>query len=268
MPGFSAVAAGSPDPDRAPVGVSAPEPPARTCDGCSACCEEQGLPPGYSIPKLLTFLPEALRDEIALHQHEEKATGWTRHERGLPCIWLDLGTGRCQHYEVRPRACRVFPVGGDGCTFWRTRRPPGREDLLAARQPAEPLMTADLRSDGDDAILACEADLRAAMLDGDADALEGLLDDALVFTALDGRVLGKAEDLDAHRSGRLRLTRLDPSDCRVVRFGATAVVSVRMDVEATVDGRRADGAFRYTRVWCERPAGWRVVAGHMSAVES
>ena len=127
-------------------------------------------------------------------------------------------------------------------------------------------MTADPLTDGNDEILACEADLRAAMLGGDLDALERLLDDALVFTALDGRVVGKAADLDAHRTGRLQIARLDPSDCRVVRCGSTAVVSVRVDIEATVDGATASGAIRYTRVWCERPAGWRVVAGHMSAV--
>jgi ketosteroid isomerase-like protein len=119
----------------------------------------------------------------------------------------------------------------------------------------------------DDPILACEAALRQAQLDGDVAALDRLIDDALVFTTLEGTVVGKADDLDLHRSGRLRITRMDPSDRHVLRLGTTAVVSVRMEAAAIVDGVAVSGAMRYTRVWCERQDGWRVVAGHMSHVQ-
>jgi Fe-S-cluster containining protein len=95
------------------------------------------MPPGYLVPSLLTFLPESLREELERHQAEEEATGWTRHERGLPCIWLDPATKLCRHYELRPERCRVFPTGGEGCAFWRARRPlePGTG---AARSPDPP----------------------------------------------------------------------------------------------------------------------------------
>lgn len=99
-------------------------PPPTTCVGCSSCCEEQGLPPGYLDPERLLFLPEALREQIAWHLQEEAETGWTRHERQLPCIWLDLETRLCTQYALRPDRCRDFPVGGSGCAFWRARRPP------------------------------------------------------------------------------------------------------------------------------------------------
>lgn len=120
----------------------------------------------------------------------------------------------------------------------------------------------------DDPILACEDELREAMMSNDVDALDRLLDDDLAFTSLDGKVVGKETDLEAHRQRRLRLTRLDPSDRHIVRCGPVAVVSVRMDLEGTYDGIPAGGAFRYTRVWCERPRGWRIVAGHLSMVPS
>jgi ketosteroid isomerase-like protein len=118
----------------------------------------------------------------------------------------------------------------------------------------------------DDPILAREEELRQAQLAGDVEALDRLLDDALVFTTLEGAVVGKSDDLRLHRSGRLRITRMDPSDRHVLRLGPTAVVSVRMNAAAVVDGNVMKGALRYTRVWCERPDGWRVVAGHMSIV--
>jgi hypothetical protein len=87
-----------------------------------------------------------------------------------------------------------------------------------------------------------------------------------VFTALGGRVVGKAGDLALHRSGRLRITRLDPSDRRIPHLGTVVVVSVLMQASAILDGGEVSGPLRYTRVWCERADGWWMVAGHMSAV--
>lgn len=118
----------------------------------------------------------------------------------------------------------------------------------------------------DDPILASEAALREAMLTNDVAALDRLLDDALMFTALDGTVIGKQFDLDAHRARRLRLAWMESSDVRVLHCGSTAIVSVLVDHEGTWDGAPVGGKLRYTRVWCERPEGWRVVAGHMSVV--
>ena len=118
----------------------------------------------------------------------------------------------------------------------------------------------------EDEILACESQLRQAQLTADVAALERLLDDALVFTAIDGTIASKSDDLALHRSGRLRITRMDPSDRRVLHLGATSVVSVRMTAEAILDGVTVAGPLRYTRVWHKRADSWRVVAGHMSAV--
>src|SRR5262245_46616560 len=118
----------------------------------------------------------------------------------------------------------------------------------------------------EEAILAREEELRQAQLSGDVAALDRLIDDALVFTALDGRVVGKADDLALHRSGRLRITRMDPADRHILDLGQVAVVSVLMQASAVLDGGEVSGPLRYTRVWCERSDGWRVVAGHMSAV--
>lgn len=60
---------------------------------------------------------------------------------------------------------------------------------------------------------------------------------------------------------------MDPGERHVLRFGPIAVVSVRMEATAKVDGALVSGPLRYTRVWRETAHGWRVVAGHMSAVQ-
>jgi ketosteroid isomerase-like protein len=118
----------------------------------------------------------------------------------------------------------------------------------------------------DDEILACEAELRHAQLTGDVAVLDRLLDDSLVFTNIDGTVVGKSDDLSLHRSGRLRITRMDPSDRRLLHLGATSVVSVRMNAEAIMNGVPVTATLQYTRVWHKRTDGWRLVAGHMSTV--
>lgn len=113
---------------------------------------------------------------------------------------------------------------------------------------------------------AAELALRRAQLAGDVDALAALIDDELVFTGPDGAIYGKQDDLNAHRSGAIRITELDPSDERVQDFGAIVVVSVRMNMRGSFNGARFAGPFRYTRIWRLRDDGWRVVAGHVSAV--
>jgi ketosteroid isomerase-like protein len=113
---------------------------------------------------------------------------------------------------------------------------------------------------------ACEAALRRAQLASDVGELDRLVDDALVFTGPNGAVYSKNDDLDAHRRGLIRITRLEPSEERTQIFGHIAVVSVRMEMSGTFEGVAFAGPFRYTRVWRAHGDGWRIVAGHVSAV--
>jgi ketosteroid isomerase-like protein len=128
-------------------------------------------------------------------------------------------------------------------------------------------MTDDLLSGTTEAALhACEAALRQAQLSSDVKVLDRLVDDELVFIGPTGAVYGKQDDLDGHRRGIIHITRLDPSEERIQRFGDIAVVSVRMEMSGTFEGQPFAGPFRYTRVWCAKPGGWRIVAGHVSAI--
>lgn len=118
----------------------------------------------------------------------------------------------------------------------------------------------------DESLRACEAALRQAQLAGDVRELDRLIDDSLMFVGPNGAIYGKSDDLDAHRNGLIRITRLDPSEERIIRFGETAVVSVRMEMSGTFEGAAFAGPFRYTRVWREQAGDWRIVAGHVSAL--
>ncbi|MCU0636099.1 MAG: DUF4440 domain-containing protein, partial [Gemmatimonadaceae bacterium] len=109
-------------------------------------------------------------------------------------------------------------------------------------------------------VRAAEAALRAAQMANDVAQLDLLLDDALVFSALDGRVVGKADDLAAHRARRLRLTRLDVVELHLLPVNDTVVVTnVLVDHEGSWDGAPVGGLLRYTRVWVALAGHWRIV---------
>ena len=119
----------------------------------------------------------------------------------------------------------------------------------------------------DDEILAREAELRQAQLTSDVEALDRLLDDALLFTNFDGTLASKADDLAMHGSGRLRITRMEPLERHILHLGQTAIVNVKMDAAAVLAGAPMEAVLRYTRVWHKRDGGWRLVAGHMSMAQ-
>jgi len=104
----------------------------------------------------------------------------------------------------------------------------------------------------DHPILSFETALVEAQLTGDVAALERLLDDELYFTGLGGRVYSKADDLAAHRSGQLRITKMRPLERHITALGPVVVVSVLMDAEAIVAGVANVATLRYTRIWHQR----------------
>ena len=113
---------------------------------------------------------------------------------------------------------------------------------------------------------SAETALRQAQLTGDVAALDKVLDEDLVFTGPDGLIYGKGDDLDAHRSGSIRITELAPSEEHVQEFGDIVVLSVTMEMRGSFHGEDFAGPFRYTRIWRNTERGWRVVAGHVSAI--
>lgn len=129
-----------------------------------------------------------------------------------------------------------------------------------------PVNAAPRAGQSEASLRACEEALRKAQLASDVRELDRLLDDSLVFTGPNGAVYSKTDDLNAHRRGLIRITRLEPSEERIQRFGQIAVVIVRMEMSGTFEGQAFAGPFRYTRVWRADGDGWRIVAGHVSAV--
>jgi len=115
------------------------------------------------------------------------------------------------------------------------------------------------------ALKNAEERLREAILASDVDALDGLLSDALVFVSADGHVLHKGDDLELYRSGRMCVTRYDPSELAVVLHGAdVGVVVVRVEVSGELSGRPFSSAFRFSRTYVREENRWRIACSHAS----
>lgn len=117
-----------------------------------------------------------------------------------------------------------------------------------------------------DQVISMEAQLREAMLAGDVLALDVLLADDLVFTDQTGMRLTKADDMAAHRLGRLKISQIDISDQHVRPSGTCAIVTLVANVGGSFDGHSFSGRFAYTRVWERQDGKWRVAAAHCSAM--
>ena len=116
-------------------------------------------------------------------------------------------------------------------------------------------------------ILQAEERLRIAMLNSDVNTLDELLAPELIFTNHLGRVLSKHDDLAAHQSGIIKVSKLIPSEQDIRLSGDVAIVSVRVHLSGSYAGKESNGDFRFTRIWTLSASGsWHIIAAHSSLV--
>lgn len=121
-------------------------------------------------------------------------------------------------------------------------------------------MTTD---DQPDDLLAAERRLQAAQLASDVDVLDGLIDDAALFTGPDGSVLSKQDDLHSHASGHQVMSRVEEEDLKVLATTHTGVTWFLGTLEGTFGGQRLAARMRYTRTWThDDQTGWKIIAAH------
>lgn len=109
-----------------------------TCEGCGACCLEQGAPPDYVALRLNPHFAddrsfaedvERLRGLPAEAQQSLDAyLASAPSRRPVVCVWFDGEARRCHFYEHRPSTCRVFELNGPGCHIYRGRHDFGAID--------------------------------------------------------------------------------------------------------------------------------------------
>lgn len=139
------------------------------------------------------------------------------------------------------------------------------EDLIVCRPWYETLLPMSEDAEG---LRRAERRLQAAMLAGDVDELDRLIDDRLLATLTPSvERVTKEQDLDNHRSRRLVLTKLVEDDLALVVDGRTGVTWVLTTLEGTDAGNPFAARVLYTRTWIhDDKRGWRVLAAHITPV--
>lgn len=117
-----------------------------------------------------------------------------------------------------------------------------------------------------------EESLKQAMLSSNIELLDKLISPSLIFTNHLGQRITKQQDLDDHRSQRLKIDVLELSEQEISMHGETAIVSVKTRLEGKYNQQPAEGEFRFTRVWSRSKtmpysshtgaSRWQIVAGH------
>lgn len=115
-------------------------------------------------------------------------------------------------------------------------------------------------------IVETEEKLRKAMVSSDTTVLDQLLSPKLIFTNHLGQVISKADDIEGHKSGDLKIENMEFSEQKIMFAGDIAIVSVLAIISGSYKGMPANGSFRFTRVWENDNNEWKVIAGHSSIV--
>lgn len=117
-----------------------------------------------------------------------------------------------------------------------------------------------------DDLEAAELELQRAMMASDVIALDALLDDEVEFIGPDGAALSKAQDLEAHRSGRLRIHEFDVERQRVRVIDELGTTDLVATVAGTHEGAPFRTRLRYQRTW-RLGDSWTVVSAHATVVK-
>ncbi|MBB6112079.1 protein of unknown function [Mucilaginibacter lappiensis] len=111
-----------------------------------------------------------------------------------------------------------------------------------------------------DEIITNEQLLLTAMKNSDISVLDYLLHDELIFTNHMGQVLTKEMDLDAHRSGSLRIHDIQTSEQVIHLMEDVAIVAVKKYISGKYNDEAFAGTFRFTRIWKMFDDDWKIIA--------
>jgi ketosteroid isomerase-like protein len=117
-------------------------------------------------------------------------------------------------------------------------------------------------------VIRVENDLLQAMLKSDVNELDRLISDQLTFAAHTGGIFSKKDDLEAHRSGMIKIECITASDRIIKVFEDFAVVFVLLNIKGSFFGELSEGNFRFSRVWMKEGDGLKIVSGHSTKIDS
>lgn len=111
-----------------------------------------------------------------------------------------------------------------------------------------------------------ESQWRTALVQNDVATINRLLADDYLGINPNGTLETKADALALRRSGREKISSIEPENIKVRVYGDTAVVTSRVAVEGHDGERDISGRYHYTRVYSHRSGEWKVVSFEASRI--
>jgi hypothetical protein len=116
-------------------------------------------------------------------------------------------------------------------------------------------------------IINYEERLREAMLNGDVNSLDSLINDNLIFVNHLGQILTKEADIGAHRSGVLNFTDIKILEQKVILLENYTVTVTRAALKGIFGVEPIEDEMCYSRVWQKDGDKFTIVLGHCSSVQ-
>jgi len=140
--------------------------------------------------------------------------------------------------------------------------------LIVAAFPNAETLTAQKPSAAEEAVLKADSARFAAMLKGDADALEKLLAPELSYTHSNAAVQDKASFISDIKTGKIKYLTIEPSDRKTQVFGNMAIVTGGASVHVIQNGNDLTFKIRYTNAHINRGGSWQMVAWQSTRLPS
>jgi ketosteroid isomerase-like protein len=115
-------------------------------------------------------------------------------------------------------------------------------------------------------LIKLENEWADAWVKSDVAFFERIEADDYTYTACEGSVWTKAQDLALLKSGQDVITSWVLADMKVRVYGDAAVITGRATVKETYKGKDVSRQERWTDTWVKRAGRWQCVAGHSSEI--
>jgi uncharacterized protein (TIGR02246 family) len=111
-----------------------------------------------------------------------------------------------------------------------------------------------------------DTEFQAAVKRNDAETMARILHPDMILILGDGRVNTRAEQLEEARSKLItyQIQDEDPGTQTVRLFGDTAVVTSRLRIKGTMNGKEFDRLLWFSDVYVRTASGWRYLFGQAS----
>lgn len=115
-------------------------------------------------------------------------------------------------------------------------------------------------------INACEKQLLQAMKSADVKKLDSLIHNNLVFVNHQGMLFTKEMDLQAYRSGSLKVNNINVVDLKMNCYDDCAVVNVILEMSGSYLEHTFNDTVRFVRTWKKFDDRWQIISGNSSVI--